>query len=283
MSSLGTALDRVWNNISYLIRTNITQTKIFNIVVLLVVGIGGAKVLSKIIKKGLESTNIDKVSSRSGIRSFLSDMGYEGNLSDFMAAIVEYTFYMLTLMAVISQLGQDFLLYYLREIVSYFPRILLFSLVIFVAFFFAEYLKEVVERFFRKRELSKGVDSGTDIPAYRIFGNIVKYFVYLVAIILGLRLLGFDKTFINMLLLGLVLIFAFLFVLSTRKITMNLLSGIYLQMNGVFKVGDEITISGTRGEVVGFGISYTRLKGEDDDKKLVPNSTVLNEIISLKE
>lgn len=98
--------------------------------------------------------------------------------------------------------------------------------------------------------------------------RISKYLVYLVGLFIVISVLGFDLTSI---IVGLGA-FSIAISFATSNIIQNFVSGIIVQGDKQFKIGDEIKVKNFEGRVVKIGIRTTTLKTDDGSMIYIPNS-----------
>ena len=88
--------------------------------------------------------------------------------------------------------------------------------------------------------------------------------VNITALVAGLGLTGFALGF------------------AMKDIISNLLAGVLLILMSPFRVGDTIKVGSHTGKVVEINLRYTIIEGEEE-KILIPNSTMFTNIISVKK
>ena len=108
--------------------------------------------------------------------------------------------------------------------------------------------------------------------------KISKYIVYVVGIFAVISLLGFDLTSI---IIGLgAFSIAISFAMST--IIQNLVSGLLVQADKAFRIGDEIEIKGVKGKVVKISVRTTVVETEEGNLVFVPNSFFMSNPVTRK-
>ena len=109
--------------------------------------------------------------------------------------------------------------------------------------------------------------------------KISKYVIYVVGIFVVISLLGFDLTSI---IIGLgAFSIAISFAMST--IIQNLVSGLLVQADKAFRLGDEIEIKGVIGKVVKISVRTTVVETEEGDLVYVPNSFFMSNPVTRKK
>ena len=108
--------------------------------------------------------------------------------------------------------------------------------------------------------------------------KISKYFTYTIGIFVVIALLGFDLT---SLILGLGA-FSIAITFATSTIIQNLVSGLLVQADRAFKVGDRIVMQGIEGEVVKISVRTTILETKEGHLVYVPNSLFMTNLFTRK-
>lgn len=110
--------------------------------------------------------------------------------------------------------------------------------------------------------------------------RISKYVVYIIGIFAAISLSGFDLTSV---IVGLGA-FSIAISFAMSNVIQNFVSGILVQTDKAFKVGDEIKIQAYEGKVVKMGIRTTIVETKDGDIVSIPNSLfATNPVIRKKQ
>ncbi len=121
----------------------------------------------------------------------------------------------------------------------------------------------------------KNVDSKKQNTLRTMVKNIVKYFIIIIASLMILDVFGIDtKTLVASFgIVGLVV------GLALQSIIKDFLSGMTIIFENQYSVGDIVTITGFKGEVIELGMKTTKIKSENGDVKIIPNGNI-NEVIN---
>lgn len=111
-----------------------------------------------------------------------------------------------------------------------------------------------------------------DMTAIYLIVDIINYFIYFLALIEILQLLGIDLlgTLVSIGIIGIALSFA------AKDIISNLFSGIILIIGKSIKVGDTVEIDGKKGIVERISLRSTVVVDDFGVKNIVPNSILTN-------
>ncbi len=162
-------------------------------------------------------------------------------------------------------LAQD----WLDQIVAFVPRLGL-ALIIFVAFWIAG---KIMHRVVSVALSSFGADRAEIVKllataarvALLVFGAITALGtvgIDVTALVAGLGLAGFGLAF------------------ALRDTISNVLAGVIVLMYRPFSVGDHVATAGLEGKVVTIDLRYTTIES-DDDRHLIPNSTLLSRPVTV--
>lgn len=120
--------------------------------------------------------------------------------------------------------------------------------------------------------MSKENRKGMGKTILSIGKSMIKYVLAIVVICVILVLLGVDITAIFASLGVVALIFGF----GAESLIADLVTGLFLMIEGQYKIGDIIEVDGFRGEVVEMGIRTTNLENGGGDIKIINNSKMVN-------
>ena len=100
--------------------------------------------------------------------------------------------------------------------------------------------------------------------------NVIKYFFFIVAILMILNIYGIDTTAL-ITSLGVVGLVAGL---ALQDILKDFLAGIAIITEDQYQIGDIVTINGFKGEILSLGMKTTKLKDYNGDVKFISNGTI---------
>lgn len=133
-------------------------------------------------------------------------------------------------------------------------------------------VKGVIQKMFKLRV--KVVDEKRNLTLMQLIVNIVKYFLYTIAILMILEVYEVDtKSLIAS--LGVLSLVVGLALQDTLK---DFVSGITIILENQFSVGDIVTISNFKGEVVSLGLKTTKLKSFDGQLFIIANRNIVEVI-----
>ncbi len=166
----------------------------------------------------------------------------------------------------------------LKEIISYkiietdkfelsVYQLVVFSLILIVTWIIMRFAKKLVDRQLRRKKLEAG-------NTYALF-QITKYFIWIVAIGIGLETIGIQFNLLiassAALLVGLGL--------GLQQIFMDYVAGIIVLFEGNLKVNDVVQFGDLIGEVKQTGLRTSKIETRDDYVVVVPNHKLVNDML----
>lgn len=178
---------------------------------------------------------------------------------------------------------------FLNSFIDTLPSLLL-SIIIFVIFYvIAEYYKssiiknKKIQNYNSEQEMLFYPDNLNKNLIYYQFGWIVYYSIIVFGLIISLVNLGFNVATIIALLgsIGLAL------GLALQETLKNMISGIYIGINKLFRIGDIISLKPligntniTLGRITDFNLYYTTVIDVNNEISMIPNSLIQNNILT---
>jgi len=140
-----------------------------------------------------------------------------------------------------------------------------------VTYLIAKLVARTLEKIFERTPFSEDVE--------RLIVRASKYAVYITGVLATISVSGFDLTSV---IIGLgAFSIAISFAMST--VVQNFVSGVLVQADKAFKVGDEIKVQTFEGKVVKISIRTTVIENKDGDTIFIPNSIfITNPVIRKK-
>ena len=144
-------------------------------IIIFVIGIFLAKIINFLIKRAIKRADIERVTTTSFIRLFLS--------------LVNWSIYLLFLSFALDQLGIPELTRWLTSILVVIPALVGASIMIVIGFAIAVYIRDVITE--------------SEIVGWKVLSMIFFYFILFVFMIFALKtaLISFDRDIVNKILL----------------------------------------------------------------------------------
>lgn len=112
--------------------------------------------------------------------------------------------------------------------------------------------------------------------------HIIKYIVYVGAIIMALNQLGITPVVLNIIFAGIIAVVLIAIFLSLKDFIPNLISGIYIFATKKLGIGDHIKVNSVKGKVTDVNLIETTLQS-DGHKIMIPNSTITKSQITVQK
>ena len=147
----------------------------------------------------------------------------------------------------------------------------------FCAKFLGDLLKDVLKTQKNKFPLSQldYSDIGVDF-----FIFIVKYSIYLVALILSLAQLGFSHIVLQTFFVAIIAILLFVFIYSLRDFIPNAAAGLYIFKTNIIDLDETIKVGIYEGKVKNIDLLSTTLLSKDGKVIIIPNGIITKEQIT---
>jgi small conductance mechanosensitive channel len=140
-----------------------------------------------------------------------------------------------------------------------------------VTYLIAKLVSRALEKIFERTPFPEDIE--------RLIARASKYAVYIIGVLATISVSGFDLTSV---IIGLgAFSIAISFAMST--VVQNFVSGVLVQADKAFKVGDEIKVQTFEGKVVKISIRTTVIENKEGDTIFIPNSIfITNPVIRKK-
>ena len=146
------------------------------------------------------------------------------------------------------------------------------GLVVIVVFFIAAVMSRKL-----LRRLSARIEPDKR-PLVELAAETLRYVVIAVGLIMGFGTMGID---VSALIAGLGLT-GFALGFALRDAVSNLIAGVLILLYQPFRYGDNITVSGNKGTVIGINFRYTVLEADGGAVVHVPNSTMFSNSVTVE-
>lgn len=172
------------------------------LIVALIIFIAGwiiAVALGRLISQIIKALKLDKALQAIGADSTLTKAGFKLDSGAFIGGLVKWFFIIVFLVAAVDVLGLSQVNIFLREVVLlYLPNVIIASLILVVAAFIAEAAKRV----------AVGSAKAADVPSANMIGGVVKWAIWIFAILAALYQLGIAGVFAQTIFTGFVAMLA---------------------------------------------------------------------------
>lgn len=264
-SNLGGTFNQIWSKIVAFLPS------LLGGILILVLGYFIALLLKIAGAKLLEKLGMNKFCQRAGLQKRMTQLGITGEASDIFGKLLFWIVLLLALMTSVEILGLTRASDILDAIIQYLPKVLAAVLLLFAGLLVADFLRKTVA----------GGAEGIGIDYSRTLGQLVYWFVVVVAVSLSIAQLELETTLINrIVVIALATIGAILALalgLGLRVISNNIVSGVYAR--DLFKVGMWLEIEGEKAKVIGVGSTTTCLEKTNGKLRFVPNGWLMERLV----
>lgn len=240
--------------------------------VFLVIGLLGAKIISKMMRRMLERLHLDSFSERVGLKKMLQGFGIGIGLPKLISMIIHYMLVLFVFLLAAEQMNIGALTSALQAFLSYLP-ILLTALIIFlIGALIADRIKDAITT----------ITTTLGITGGRVIAQGVHVIVLLIVIVTALNVAGIDTTLItnNILVVmgSMLLAFGVAYGFASKDILKNILSSYYSK--GRLEPGMRVRIAEDEGVVVRID-SISLVLDCGDKEVLIPTSKLITERVEL--
>jgi len=252
-------------------------TSVPNILKALVVFIIGyllAKLISRIIRAGLEKSGIDKLKDKLNEIEMVSKSNVSINPSKAVAQTIYYLLLLMTTMVAVDILQIDAVTDLLKEFMILLPNLFVAVIVIIIGLLIGEAVRKMVQ----------GTCESLGIPAAKIIATFVFFFIMINALMIALKKATIPTQFLtdNLTVLfgGIVAAFAIGYGLASKGIMSSFLSSYYSKSR--YNIGDTITIDDSHGEIIEMDSTTVVLYG-NGKRTIVPLSKFSEEKVTIHD
>lgn len=245
---------------------------ILKALVIFIIGMIAAKLIAKVITKALEKIQIDKLSDKLQEIEIVDKSNIKIKISAVVGKITYY--FLLLFFAVIATdiLGMPAVSQIVSDIFNFIPSLITALIILVIGLLISEGLSKII--------LTACQSLG--IPSAKLLSMCVFYFMFINVIILALGQAKINTDFlsqnISILIAGVVFAFAIGYGLASKDFVANLLASFYSKEK--FKIGDVISLDGSKGEVIDVDKSSVTIQ-TGDSKVIYPLSKIINEKIEI--
>ena len=248
-----------------------TLPKLLGCVVILILGYIISTIVKKIMSTALSRIGIDKLGKKLEEVDFIHKNNISVKISSILSKILYYFMMLIFVVAATDVLGMPALSELFQNMLNYIPNVVVAMVLMFIGILVGDGIRKAIE--------TTGKSLG--IPSAGMLATVFFYFILINFLMAALGQLKIDTDFIekNMLIVvgGISLAFAIGYGLASKNIVANILSAFYTKDK--FKLGDEITIDGHRGEIIYIDRSSITLMDNLKQKFIIPLAKVTAESI----
>jgi small-conductance mechanosensitive channel len=237
---------------------------------LLVVGLLLARLVARLVRRGLIAAGVDALADRWRINQTLAQARLQPSLAGVTGAAVRITLSVIVIFAALTLLGLELLSQSLNEAILFLPDILAALAILLAGVVLAGLVRERVDRLTYQMDFPVPLGQLAQVATLAVFALTAAVQVGISADILIMV--------IAILLAAAAGTFALAFGLGGRETARALNAGRFVR--GAFEVGQTISIGELRGRIVAIEPDATVL-GMDDGEVRVPNNMLIESIVKI--
>ena len=167
--------------------------------IIFIVGWIIAVALGKLVSQVIRTLKVDKLLQAVGVENTMSKAGMRLDSGSFIGGLIRWFFIIVFLVASIDVLGLNQVNAFLKDVVLlYLPNVIVAALILVVAAFIADVMKRIVV----------GSAKAADVPSASLLGGVVKWSIWIFAILAALYQLGIAGVFAQTIFTGFVAMLA---------------------------------------------------------------------------
>ncbi len=147
------------------------------------------------------------------------------------------------------------------------------------------FLSNLTKKVLQELELDRVLKEQARIklPLTQLISSIVKYLIYVAAIIAALNQLGLKSFILNIVLGVIIIILVIFMILSLKDFIPNLVAGLFLFQKRNINPGEMIRVNNIEGEVLNITLFETKIRTRNHEIVYIPNSVLTKSIVIKKK
>ena len=240
-------------------------------IIILIIGYFIARILAKISRTLLSKVGFDKACDKIGIHTALSSTGIDTKGSVFISGIIFWLVMLMFLISISETLGLDKVAITVESFVLYLPNVIAASVVFVIGAAIAGFARDIVNN----GATRVGMEYAKPLSSF-VYGVLIVVISMLAIEQLQLNTELLSNA-IQIILVAAGLALALTLGLGTRKISQQLVSGVYARE--IFANGDKVKIEGSEGVIEEVGSVSSRVALANGQKIQVPNQMLIETVV----
>ena len=216
--------------------------RLLGAVIILVIGIGFARLIALITRRILSKVGFDKIGNRLNEISFIKQLKTEIKLSEIVAKVLYYFILLVFIKAATEKLGVAAISEMVSSLINFIPKLIAAAIMLQIGVLVADALRSAVLNLCQSFNIASG----------RLLSMIVFSFFLIITIISALGQAGINTELLessfNLIIGGIIFAFAIGYGIASRDVMANILSSFYTKNK--YKEGQIIQIDDTKGEII---------------------------------
>ncbi|GAB4027049.1 mechanosensitive ion channel family protein [Spirosoma gilvum] len=229
--------------------------RLFGTMIILLIGLGVARLVAFIIQRVLDRVGFDKIGNRLNEISIIKQLKTEIKLSEIIAKVLYYYILLMFITAATETLGVAAITEMVSSLVNFIPKLIVAAIMLQVGVLIADTLRGAVINVCQSFNIASG----------RLLSMIVFVFFLIITVISALGQAGINTELLessfNLIIGGVIFAFAIGYGIASRDLMANIISSFYTKNK--YKEGQIIRIDDAKGEIIKVdNLSLTLRTGE---------------------
>ncbi len=247
-----------------------TLPRVFTFVFVLIIAYVLGKIVAKIVSIVLRKLEFDRYTKKSEAERIARRFGM--SLIGLIELVVKWTIYLVGLQVAVETAGLEFVNQLMQGIVSYMPNLILALVIFIVGILVAEKVGNFVQ----------GMAEDEKVPRFWILGNLVRYTMYLIVVIMALSQLKISTSVLIIVTGAIFATFCMVAVIGTKDLAPNVVAGMHLLAEQTIGVGDTIKLGVYEGVIEDIGLVKSVIKTKEGEYVVIPNGELMKSIVIKK-
>jgi small-conductance mechanosensitive channel len=238
-------------------------------IALLLIGLVLTRLLSWLLRRGLQAAGVDRLAERGGVTSVLQASGLGESLAGLIARAIRIFLTIVVVFAALSLLGLQFLSVSLNEAILALPRIFIAATLVLAGAVVAGAARQQTDRLTYQLDFPIPAGQIVQIAVLAIFGIIaaeeIGISTAVLLVVIAVLLAAVSGTF------------TLAFGLGSREVARALSAGRYLRHD--YRVGQEIAVGDIRGRISSIHSTSTLLDAGQGRSIRVPNHLLIDSVV----
>lgn len=164
-------------------------------IIFFVVGWVLGSIIAKAFEQVFSALKVDSVFHKLGVAEFFRKAGMSFNSGYFVGQVIKWFVIIIFLLPSLNLVGLDYIAYFLKEdVLGFLPRVIVAAFILIIASMLADFLSKTV----------MGATKAMNLKSSNMLGSLVKYTVWIFAVIIALGQVGIAEGYMSILFTGIV-------------------------------------------------------------------------------
>lgn len=244
--------------------------QIFKFVAVLIIAYVVGRLFARLVAEVLKKLEFERLTKKSEAERIAGRFGM--SLIGLIEVVSRWTIYLIGLQLAAKTAGLELVNDLMQRVVNYMPNLILALIIFIVGILVAEKLGDFVQ----------GLAEDEKVPRFWLLGNLARYTIYLLVVIMALSQLGISTEVLIIVTASIFATMGVVIVLGMRDAAPNIVAGMHLLYEKNFNVGDTIKTGEYEGIIEDIGYVKSVIKTKEGEYVVIPNSELMRGIIIKK-